>query len=72
MPGGAWTDSAARRCGPGTGVLPWHLREALQRAAATPVTPTDPQARRRAVDEAIRRARLQAPEYFSSEVIECE
>lgn len=48
-------------------LLPQHVREALRRAAQTPVTPADPLARVRAIEAAIERARRSYPEFFKKE-----
>jgi hypothetical protein len=45
-------------------LLPWPAREALRRAAETPVTDADPLARRRAIDKTLQRLRNQYPDYF--------
>jgi hypothetical protein len=49
--------------------FPPQIRDALVRASQTPLEPLDPLARVRAVDQAIRRARLAHPELFRPEEV---
>lgn len=49
-------------------LLPPAAREALQRAAQTPIPDHDPLARVTAIDQVIQRIRNQYPEYFRKEV----
>lgn len=45
-------------------LLPPHVRDELKRAADTPVTPTDPNARIRAINKVIERAKQRYPTLF--------
>lgn len=45
-------------------ILPPGVSAALKRAAQTPVTPADPLARQRAIEEVNRQARLRYPQFF--------
>jgi hypothetical protein len=49
-------------------ILPKAAREALMKAAETPVTKHDPLARRKAVDRAIEWVKYQYPDYFTKEL----
>lgn len=48
-------------------VLPHAAREALRRAAATPVSDADPLARMKAINRATEQIRRQYPQFFRSE-----
>lgn len=48
-------------------LLPPGVAEALKRAARVPIKGSDPLARSRAIEEVVRRARLQFPSYFKPE-----
>lgn len=45
-------------------VLPYEAAKALQEAACTPVLPSDPSNRKRAIEHAIARVRQTFPQYF--------
>lgn len=45
-------------------ILPANVSQALQRASQTPITTSDPMARSRAIEDVLRRARIQHPECF--------
>jgi len=48
-------------------VLPPAARRLLQRAAQTPVTPADPLARIKAIEQAVEQIQRQYPEFFTKE-----
>lgn len=48
-------------------LLPVSVSDALKRAAQVPKPDSDPLARVRAIEEVLRRARLQHPEFFRTE-----
>lgn len=52
---------------PTTPILPPGVSRALIKAAQTPVTPADPLARQRAIEEVSRHARLHYPQLFREE-----
>lgn len=51
-----------------TPILPPGVSSALMKAAQTPITPADPLARQRAIEEVNRQARLRYPQLFREEV----
>lgn len=53
---------------PATPILPPGVSRALIMAAQTPITPGDPLARQRAIEEVNRQARLRYPQLFREEV----